>query len=423
MLVVALEVRHAIEVHMPTMLEPQLRAAGEDEGQAGVAVAVPVSHAAAVERHRRVDERAVRVLHLLEAADEIAELRDVERIALQELPHQVWVAVVVRERVAVLLDANLRHRRPLAFQPGGEGRHAGHVRLERQHDDVIHRAEIIPEHLERDVAVELRVDGRLDGGAWGVEPLVRTPGADFDLAHGGEVLLQPPLVFAAELAAQALRLFQDRVNDAPAPLKTPPLLGDAALRVLEQFAERKPGAELRRQLDAIGIHRQRTALIAQLQRGIARERRGHLRHELVHRNGVAHRLPNLPARQPDALAIVVVPHAVGMMQPAERRDDIAVRLQRRERLGQLVVRAGLLDLIVGRVDAVGQVDEDAAPGLERRGRRGRAQRHHAVKERQGQRDAEALERVPAGEQPVLAGSVHGRRRAGRTAEARGPGRF
>ena len=50
-----------------------------------------------------------------------------------------------------------------------------------------------------------------------------------------------------------------------------------------------------------------------------------------------------------------------MMQTADRRDDLAVLLQRLKRTGKLVILARRGDLIVQRVDTVGEIDEGAAP--------------------------------------------------------------
>ncbi len=73
------------------------------------------------------------------------------------------------------------------------------------------------------------------------------------------------------------------------------------------------------------------------------------------------RRANLSAGQPDVDAVVVMAEASRMMQTADRRDDLAVLLQRLERPGKLVVLARRRDLIVQRMDAVGEVDEGTAP--------------------------------------------------------------
>ena len=86
------------------------------------------------------------------------------------------------------------------------------------------------------------------------------------------------------------------------------------------------------------------------------------------------------------------------MQPADRRNDIAVFLQGFQRPGERVVLARLEDLVVERMDAVGEVDEGAAP------RRGGgffccAQRDHAVEQRQGYETAQRAKSMAAVDQP------------------------
>ena len=88
------------------------------------------------------------------------------------------------------------------------------------------------------------------------------------------------------------------------------------------------------------------------------------------------------------------------MQPANGRYDVAMFLSGFQRPGERVVLAGREDLVVERMDAVGKVDEDAAP---RRG--GRvfccAQRDHAVEQGQGYETAQSAESMAAVDQPRL----------------------
>ena len=88
-----------------------------------------------------------------------------------------------------------------------------------------------------------------------------------------------------------------------------------------------------------------------------------------------------------------------MMQPADRRDVGSVLFQRQERLRELVLRAGLRDLIVNRIHAVWQINEDAPLGSRLRLRR--EQRPHAIEQRQRERHAKSAQHIPATKQPVL----------------------
>src|SRR5690242_16965612 len=101
------------------------------------------------------------------------------------------------------------------------------------------------------------------------------------------------------------------------------------------------------------------SLVAQLDRRVARLRRRDLGHELIDRDRVSLRLTNLAAGQPDRAAIVMMSETVRMMESADRRDLSAMFFERRERLGKLIVGAGLGDLEVDRVHAILEVDEHA----------------------------------------------------------------
>ena len=89
-----------------------------------------------------------------------------------------------------------------------------------------------------------------------------------------------------------------------------------------------------------------------------------------------------------------------VVQPADGRDDVAVFLQGLQRPGEPVVLAGREDLVVERVDAVGEVDEGAAPGRGGGAFR-RTQRDHAVQQGQGYETAQRAESVAAVHQPGL----------------------
>ena len=146
------------------------------------------------------------------------------------------------------------------------------------------------------------------------------------------------------LLAQRLGFVENGIENAAAPLQAAPLFGDAALRFLEHVAKHDAGVALRGQADAVGTVRQRVSLVAQFDRREPRLRRGHLGHELIDRDRVPFRRADLAAGQPDGAAVVVMAQPVRVMQAADRRDDLAVLLQRRRAAWKLVVRAGLRHL-------------------------------------------------------------------------------
>ena len=100
-----------------------------------------------------------------------------------------------------MLDADLGHGRAGAFVAGAEGHHAGEVGLEHQDDDVVHRAEVIAEAVERDIPIQSRLVGGIDLGTRRVQPRVGSHGPNFDLAHRREILVQPPTIILTKLVA------------------------------------------------------------------------------------------------------------------------------------------------------------------------------------------------------------------------------
>ena len=99
------------------------------------------------------------------------------------------------------------------------------------------------------------------------------------------------------------------------------------------------------------------------------------------------------AGQEDVDAVVMMPQTSGVMEAAEGSDYLAMFLQRLERLGEFVLFAVLGDLIVQRMDAVGQVDKGAAS---RRGDfLGSPKRGHAFEHGEGNAGAHCPKGVSA----------------------------
>ena len=117
-------------------------------------MAVAVRHAAAEQRHSRADEwLAIEVFRFCEAAEKVAELLDGKGVIVRELFHVTGIAAVVAELMARLGDSNLGNGKSVTLTTKAEGSHAGHVRLKREHHEVIDRAKVIARHRCCDVAV------------------------------------------------------------------------------------------------------------------------------------------------------------------------------------------------------------------------------------------------------------------------------
>ena len=326
-------------------------------------MAVAVAHAAAEERHCRTQERLpCQVLGLREPGEKVAELLDGKGVVAGELLYVAGIAPVVAELVARLGDANLRDGEGVPLSAQAEGGHAGKVRLKGEHHKIIDGAEIVARLSLGNVTVGAFAIGAGNIRKRRIEPRIGPPGADLRLTHRGEVLVEAAFVFRADLFFQLAHFSEVVIEHAGLAAQSLSTGLDAALRFLEHGREDFAATTQRRQLHAICGPGEGTLREGNLHRGVAGVLRGDFRHLLVHGNGVAIRGAELPAGQEDVDAIVMVTQGSGVVQSADGRDDIAVLLQRLERAGELVILPRLGDLIVQRVDAVGEVDEGAATG-------------------------------------------------------------
>ena len=302
--------------------------------------------------------------------------------------------------MARLGDADLGNGEGIPFTSEAEGGHAGHVRLKGEHHEIIDSAEILARLSLGYVAIGAFAIGVRDLGKRRIEPRIGAPGADLRLAHGGEVLVEAALVFRSHFFLQLTHFGEVVVEHAGLATKRLPLGLDAAFRFLEHGSKDFTAAAQSRELHAIRGPGQGPLGEGDLHGGVAGVLRGDLCHLLVHGNGIAVRGTELSSGQEDVNAVVMVAEGSRVMQSTDRRDDIAVLFQGLERLGELIVLPRREDLIVQRVNAVGEVDEGAATG--RCGRfLGRAERNHAFQHRQGDAGAHRAEGVAAVDPPGL----------------------
>ena len=398
---VALEARGLfVEVDVAAVLQAKVGTAGEHKGKVCIAMAVAVAHAAAEESHCGAEERlAAHVLGLREPGEEVAKLLDGEGVVLGELLHVAGIAAVVAELMARLGDADLGNGDGISFSPQAEGGHARHIRLEGEHHEVIHGAEIIARQGGGDVAVGALAVGVGDDGQRRVEPCIGAPRADLRLADGGEVLLHASLVPSAHLFLELAHFGEVGVEHTTFAAQGPALDRFAALRFFEEGCEDFTATTHRGQPHAVCCPSEGILRDGDLHRWVTGERRGHLGHLLVHGDGVAVGRAELSAGEPDVDAVVVVAERSWVMQPADGRDDCAVLLQWLQRPGELVILSRRGDLVVQRVNAIGEVDEDAA--LWRGSFLRRPQRHHTFQHRQRDESADGTKGVTAIHQPGL----------------------
>ena len=180
-----------------------------------------------------------------------------ERIAPGEAVEDHRVAVVMRQVVAGLGDADLRDREPVPLAAVHVGHDASHVGAQGEDDQVEHRPPVFAGLGLRHVALERRGQilghHRLRDGQPGVEP-----GRPLlDVADRVQILVELGAVFGAEVAVERLGVVVDGVENAPPPGQPGPLGGDSARLGPEQAVEDVPRIVLGRERDAVAGEGQR----------------------------------------------------------------------------------------------------------------------------------------------------------------------
>ena len=385
-------------------------------------MAVAIAHAAAKQHHRTVQQGLAAVLHRAELVQEVRELGHDERIAFGEPVQHQRIAVVMGKIVAGLGDADLWNGEPVALAAVHVRDHPRHVRAQGQHDEIKHGAPVFARLALGNILLEGSRELWVHLQLGHIQPGIEALGALFDVAHGVKVLIKLATVILAQRQPEGFGLLQHGIQNAVPLDQAGTLGGDATRFFAEEAVEHVPRIVLGRQRDAItgkcqrgGIQRCACARAdGELQRREASVQAGHLCHQLVHRDRVlilarALRV-DLGSRQPGIGADMRLPQAVGMMQPAEDREIIAMLFQRLQRGRQLVTTTCRFALPGHAVHPIGDVHKNAAAWA--RWSSLGAQRHHRIKQWQSHGSACASEEVAAGQQPALGLNVaHGNERS------------
>ena len=101
---------------------------------------------------------------------------------------------MMRERVTIPADPDLRNLGTGSLVASVEGDYTRNVGLQSEDDDVVHRSQMLSELLQIDIAAESRSSAGVDFGAWRLELRFGPPGAYFDLPHRGQILVKSAAV-------------------------------------------------------------------------------------------------------------------------------------------------------------------------------------------------------------------------------------
>ena len=253
-----------VVINVFSVLEAKTSSSRQHQWQAGRPMAVSVGQATAVKSKCRIDQRSAAITDLGKSVEEVGELTHIEFVASGELLQSLLVAIVMRKRVAVTLDADLRHRGPRSFISSIEGYNTGHVGLEGQHDDVVHRPQVLTQPLQWNVAVEPLGDSGIDPGPRSFKPRLRPLCSFLHFANSPQVLIEPSTVFLTQLLGERLRIAQDEVKHDLLAVQPPTLLLDASCGLHEKLLKHDRRVLLGWKLDAIGTDSQPVSLVAQL---------------------------------------------------------------------------------------------------------------------------------------------------------------
>ena len=120
-------------------------AAEENDGQRVVVVLVAVTHAAAVENHRVIEQRSVAVLGGGELVDEVGEHGDVVLVDQGEVVHVRFVVGMVRGAVETAAVGTFGERRGTEVFRVHQRRDARDIALVGQREQVVHQLDVYVE--------------------------------------------------------------------------------------------------------------------------------------------------------------------------------------------------------------------------------------------------------------------------------------
>ena len=183
-------------------------AAGQDDRQVGVGMAVAVGIAAAVDDHRIVKQRlAVDVFDRVHFFEEPGELLHVPPVDLGDLVHHLFLVAMMGQVVMALGDIDLGEGPVAPLVGQQEGGDAGGVGLEGQDHHVEHELDVLPETC---AGMPAR---RFHGGVRDVLELFGPFQPAFDFPDAGQVFVELLLIVAAELLLERTGVVEDEIED------------------------------------------------------------------------------------------------------------------------------------------------------------------------------------------------------------------
>ena len=339
-----------IEGEVLAVLEASAR---RDHGEVGVVVTGGVAEVGTAQDGGLVEQGMVAFAHLVEFGEKAGKEAHFLEFDEGQLFDFSLIPAMVTEVVPVFVDS--LQGGDIVSSRAAEGHQARRIGAEGEEDEFVHQL-----HVADEISAVLNVgDGfTIDLGLGKGGPLLLSDETLFQFAHAGEVLIEGLMVFAAEFPRQGGRLVSDEVHDALPVFEVTHVGGlFAGVSFEKKGGEEAGGAGFRGDAHARASVAQARVVGGQREEGEAGKVADALGGVLVNRDRVLEAgLTRMGRTGEETFFGGVSAIDIGMVKSGNDGELLAVRLQRFEVAGDLVVAAGFLRKEEGRVDAEGRAN-------------------------------------------------------------------
>src|SRR5215203_5422434 len=215
--------RRVLVSDVAAALEPRASSTSDDDRQVRVIVNVGISHAAAEQIERVIEQRSIAIWRRLELLDEIREQRHVVRVDLGELHQLLRIVGVMRHGMMRLWHADVWVGSGARFTGQLERDDPSDVSLEGQHLQIEHQLDVLfPDRWNAGGSIEIRQRGCV--------AQLGALNAALDLTDRIQILPDLEAIAGAQLALQPGHVRRHPIENAAALLQLgAPALGTASV--------------------------------------------------------------------------------------------------------------------------------------------------------------------------------------------------